>query len=97
MKLGKPKSDICSHSTLFNMEELAQLVEHLMLLCQMFHISIVGDRRSYFGIVDSVVIGSSPILLPKCSIVYIRLSSILMGKVYISLVAFLTAFFNMGM
>jgi hypothetical protein len=29
MRLGKPKSDICSHSTLFNMEELAQLVEHL--------------------------------------------------------------------
>ena len=48
MKLGKPKSGICSHSTLSNMEELAQLVEHLMLLCQMFH-SNIGGRQSYFG------------------------------------------------
>ena len=27
----------------FNMEELAQRLEHLMLLCQMFH-SNIGDR-----------------------------------------------------
>lgn len=69
MRLGKPKSGICSHSTLFNMEGLAQLVRAFVLRRLYFHNIVVdSDERSYFAYESAR--SQVQVLYPSLSVVW---------------------------
>ena len=77
-------------------------LEHLMLLCQMFY-SSVGDRQSYFGLLNQwsqVRVLYSSLNAVQCTLDFHQFEfDNSCGQYYmlLSLMAFLTAFHNMGM